>query len=318
MSQPLPPLNALRAFEATARHLSFSKAAEELHVTTAAVSHQIKGLEDYLGFTLFIRHSRSIELTDAAEQCLTLLSEGFDRIAAAVQTMREHVEVDTLNLWTTASFASKWLIPRLHRYSARFPNIDMHITSNVQLINLANGPETIDRLIRAHNADVVIRFGSGNYPAYEVDRLFDVEAVPLCSPRLLDATPYPLRSVTNLGHHTLLHDETDYRGRPAWSNWLARYPVDGVDVKRGLHFNHILMAMEAAIDAQGVLLGMDCLARGDIAEGRLCIPFDKRLPLEHAFHVVRPRATGRQYAIDGFVEWLLEETAQENAAISAG
>ncbi|MCB1755303.1 MAG: transcriptional regulator GcvA [Gammaproteobacteria bacterium] len=312
MPRQLPPLNALRAFEAAARHLSFSKAADELNVTKAAISHQIRGLEDYLGFSLFERHNRSIALTEAAEQSLGKLREGFNCLSEAVHLMRSHVDVETVSIWTAPSFASKWLIPRLHRFSSQFPEIDLKVMSDVKLLGASSGMDAIDRLSRGHDVDVVIRFGSGNYPGYRVDRLLDVEAVPLCSPALVEQGEHPLRRPADLRFHTLLHDDTDYRGRPSWANWLAHYGVKGVNHKRGLHFNHVLMAMGAAIDGQGVLLSMERLARKDIAEKRLCIPFDLRLPLEHAYHVIRTESSGRRRAVKHFIDWLLEEAAGED------
>lgn len=311
MPQQLPPLNALRAFEATARLMSFSKAAEELNVTKAAVSHQVRGLEQYLGFDLFERHNRSISLTEAGEKSLPKLREGFNNLSDAVHLMRAHVETDTLNLWMAPSFASKWLIPRLHRFSEKHPEIDMRIMSDVQLVNIKHGPDVMDKLTRAHDVDVVIRFGSGNYSGYVVDRLFNVDAVPLCSPRLLENRDHPLISSDDLKYHTLLHDDTDYRGRPTWVDWLKRYKVKDVNHRRGLHFNHVLMALEAAIDGQGVLLSMERLARTDLTEGRLCIPFDMRMELKHAYYVVRPPSTSNRPAVKQFVDWVMQEAESE-------
>ena len=311
MPQQLPPLNALRAFEATARHMSFSKAAEELNVTKGAISYQIRGLEDYLGFELFIRHSTSIELTEVAEKSLSKLREGFNNLSDAVHLMRAHQQIENLNIWTAPSFASKWLIPRLHRFSERYSDIDMCIMSDLQLLDVSSGADVIDRLTRAHDVDVVVRFGSGVYPGYRVDRLFEVDAVPLCSPRLTEQGEHPLKSTVDLKYHTLLHDETNYRGRPSWPDWLAHYGVKGVDERRGLHFNHVLMALEAAIDGQGVLLSMERLARFDLLENRLCIPFDLRLPLKHAYYVIRPESTSNLRAVTLFTDWLLEEACSE-------
>ena len=193
----------------------------------------------------------------------------------------------------------------------------MRIMSEVQLLDISNGPDAIDTLTRAHDVDVVIRFGSGVYPGYKVDRLFDVDAVPLCSPRLLQHPDHPLLTPEDLKHQILLHDETNYRGRPTWENWLSHYRVKGVNPKRGLHFNHVLMAMEAAIDAQGVLLSMERLARIDIAEGRLCIPFDMRLPLKHAYHVIRPTSTRNYKAVSQFTDWLLAEAEADTESARA-
>lgn len=312
MQQRLPPLNALRAFEAAARHCSFSRAAEELNVTKAAISHQIRTLEDYLGFPLFIRHNRGISLTEAAERALPGLRAGFDMLSEAVNAMRSAPgEAEMIAVWMAPSFATKWLIPRLHRFSAAHPEIDMRIMSDVQLLDVTSGMEAIERLTRSHEVDVIIRFGSGDYPGYHVDRLFDVGGIPLCSPTLLnDPDRPPLNEPADLARQVLLHDDTDYPGRPTWEAWLQTYGIEGVNPRRGLHFNHVQMAMEAAIDGQGILLSMDELARLDVAEGRLAVPFDMRLPLEHSYHVVRNDTAHARRSVRQFVDWLLQEAAE--------
>ncbi|MDO6460037.1 transcriptional regulator GcvA [Granulosicoccaceae sp. 1_MG-2023] len=311
MHQRLPPLNALRAFEAAARHCSFSRAAEELSVTKAAISHQIRTLEDYLGFPLFVRHNRGISLTPAGERALPGLRAGFDMLGEAVNAMRSVPgEAEMIAVWMAPSFATKWLIPRLHRFSATHPEIDMRIMSDVQLLDVNSGMEAIERLTRTHEVDVVIRFGSGDYPGYHVDRMFDVEGVPLCSPVLLSDPKRPrLCQPQDLARHVLLHDDTDYPGRPTWAAWLETYAVSGVNPRRGLHFNHVQMAMEAAIDGQGILLSIDELARFDVGEGRLVVPFDMRLPLEHSYHVVRSETAQQRRPVRQFVRWLLKEAA---------
>ncbi len=308
MSQQLPPLNALRAFEAVARHHSFTKASEELYVTRAAISHQIKHLEDYLGFPLVDRHNRSITLTRAGEAALPKLREGFNRLAEAVHLMRTQLDNHSVNVWIAPSLASKWLIPRLHRFSQQYPDIDMRISGEAKLIDATENSGALDELFRAHDIDVMIRFGSGDYPGCRVEKLFSVEAVALCNPSLLNDTKHPLRHPNDLRHHTLLHDDTPYVGRPSWERWLKLANIDGVDVKRGPHFNQVSLAMEAAIDGQGVLLSINILAQRDIDAGRLCIPFDLHMPLEHAYHVIRPEAaTANQASTEKFIRWLVAE-----------
>lgn len=308
MANQIPPLNALRAFEAVARHRSFTKASEELHVTRAAISHQIKHLEDYLGIELVERHNRSISLTRAGEASLPKLREAFNNLADAVNLMRAQVGSESLNVWMAPSFASKWLVPRLYRFSDLHPEIDMRISGEARLVDLDQRYDSLDELFRAEGIDVMIRFGSGDYPGCDVTRLFTVEAVPLCSPILRDDSDYPLRKPSDLRNHTLLHDETPYVGRPSWARWLDLAKVEGVDVQRGLHFNHVSLAMEAAIEGQGVLLSMDALARHDIDAGRLCIPFPLSMPLDHSYHLIRPmQATSNQRAVNAFIEWILAE-----------
>ncbi|MCL4163179.1 UNVERIFIED_CONTAM: hypothetical protein GTU68_045858, partial [Idotea baltica] len=232
----LPPLTALRTFEAVARLKSFTKAANELYVTRAAVSHQIKNLEDYLGFQLIKRQTRSISLTPAAEAALPKLREGFNNLSDAVHLMSSHQSNENINVWMAPSFASKWLVPRLHSFSLKYPEIDMQISGNI-----------VEEIFRSNDVDVAIRFGSGNYPGCVVNKLFSVKAIPLCSPDLLDNPEKPLEAPEDLKYHTLLHDNTDYKGRPEWKAWLKNAGVTGVQVDRGLRFNHISLAMDAAI-----------------------------------------------------------------------
>lgn len=314
MSQQLPPLNALRAFEAVARHLSFTKAAAELHVTRAAISHQIKFLEDYLGFALLERKNRAIVLSKGGEAALPKLRQGFDCLADAVHLMRHETRREHITVCAAPSFASKWLIPRLPRFSRQHPEIDMQINSNVSLVDadLQQDNRAMDTFFRQNQVDVVIGFGAGQYPSDSIIKLFAVSAVPVCSPVLLSAEhPNPLRTPDDLAFHTLLHDDTNYVGHPSWAKWLKLQGVEGINANRGLHFNHVSLALDAAVDAQGVLLSIKPLAQADIDAGRLCIPFDLPMPLEHAYYVFRPQSAPlNQRACDVFVEWLLEEAHQ--------
>lgn len=310
----LPPLNSLRVFESAARHLSFSKAADELFVTKAAVSHQIKALEDHLGFALFERKNRAIELTEAAKVALPKLREAFSTLSEAVQLMRRYTEHASVNVCMAPSFAAKWLVPRLHKFSGTHPEIDMQITGDDTLITSRNSSANMDDWFRNDKIDVIIRFGSGNYPGYRVDKLFDVSAVPLCSPKLLSEGEHPLKTPDDLRHHTLLHDDTGYAGRPSWANWLELADVEGVDTRRGLHFNHVLLVLAGAIDEQGVGLSMEPLAQYDIDAGRLCIPFDLKMPLENAYYVIRPEQESGNESVEAFVSWILEEVSSNKGS----
>ncbi len=314
MSQRLPPLNALRTFEAVARLKSFTKAADELSVTRAAVSHQIKNLEEYVGFSLFERHTRSISLTSAGEVALPKLREGFNNISDAVHLMNSHLKNENITLWMAPSFASKWLVPKLHTFSNRYPEIDMQLHAVAGLIDTTEEQGySMEDLFRSEDADVVIRFGSeDNYPGCKVHKLFSVKAVPVCSPKLLKDPDKPLNKPEDLVHHTLLHDKTPYKGRPQWSKWLKQEDIKGIDHERGLKFNQISLAIESAIDGQGVLLAIEALARKDIEEGRLCVPFDISLPLEMSYYAIHPEsADSNQHAVDSFIEWLMEEAKSE-------
>lgn len=309
MVHHLPPLNALRAFEAVARLGSFTRAAEELHVTRAAVSHQIKNLEDYLGLSLIERHSRSISLTPAGEAALPKLREGFINLSEAVHLMQEQSSNENIKVWTAPSFASKWLVPRLNRFAKLYPDIDMQISGETRLVDRsARSQVSIEELFRSNDVDLMIIFGGKEYPGCKTTKLFSVEAVPLCSPELLNNPEHPIKTPEDLRYYPLLHDDTDYEGRPEWKKWLQAAGVEGIDTYRGLHFNQVSLAIEAAIESQGVLLSIKALAESDIKAGRLCIPFDLSLPLDMAYYVVQPIAAGKvSHAVDVFTRWLLKE-----------
>ena len=204
------PLNALNAFLVAARAGSFSKAAEELHVTPAAVSQQIRQLEDLLNVALFHRLSRGLALTDAGQAGLAELQSGFDSIQQAVRQMQSADQRKELNIWTSPSFASKWLMARMHRFVAAHPSIDLRISGSVALIDSdATAPSLSADILKSHNIELAIRFGSGNYPGCEVEKLLDVDAVPLCSPNYLSDKSTPkLGTPSDLLNHTLLHDES--------------------------------------------------------------------------------------------------------------
>jgi LysR family glycine cleavage system transcriptional activator len=191
----------------------------------------------------------------------------------------------------------------------------MQISGNAGLIDSSEEINlSMEKLFRSNDVDVVIRFGSGDYPGCIVHKLFSVEAIPLCSPALLNDPDKPLKTPQDLKYHTLLHDNTDYKGRPEWKKWLKNAGVTDVNVDRGLRFNHINLAMDAAIDGQGVLLGVEALARYDIAAGRLCQPFDLSLPLKRSYYVIQPESVdSNQHAVDAFIEWILEEAKAEPA-----
>ena len=193
MARSLPPLNSLRAFEAAARHLSFTKAAGELNVTPAAISHQIKALEEFLGVVLFRRLTRALRLTDAGQAAFPKVREGFDKLAEAVEILRAEEESKVLTVSVSPSFGAKWLVPRLDRFRAAHPDLEIRIDATDRLADF-----------QGDNVDVALRYGMGNYPGLLVDKLFGAEMVPVCSPDLLDG-PQPLQRPQDLAHHTLLH-----------------------------------------------------------------------------------------------------------------
>ena len=304
MHARLPPLNALRAFEAAARHKSFRKAAEELHVTPAAISHQIKGLEENLGVKLFRRVARGLELTGVAEACLVRLRAGFDSLSEAVDLIRNGARIRTITVGAPPSLAGRWLVPRIQRFLTAFPDIDVRIAAGMNFIDGRQDtlrPETGD-------ADIAIRIGAGHYPGYRTEKLFSLEAAPMCSPRLLQGE-HALLEPADLRHHALLHDDTLAfdDGGANWKIWLDAAGVEGVDVSRGPRFNHASFGLDAAIDGVGVVLSYPVLAAADLAAGRLVMPFELRVPLSVAYYVVCPEGYVQQPAIAAFRQWLFEQ-----------
>jgi LysR family glycine cleavage system transcriptional activator len=313
----LPPLNSLRAFEAAARHLSFVLAAQELHVTPAAVSHQIKGLEDQLGVRLFRRLPRGLELTQAGEAGLPALREGFDLLAEAVEQTRARIESAMLVVSAAPSFVTRWLAPRLHRFVSAHPDLDVKINASTRLVDPEkDAPAASEEHAGSpiEDADVAIRFGTGEYPGFRSEKLLAAVVTPMCSPRLLGGR-HPLRAPEDLRHHVLIHDNVHFGdGRRTWDAWLDAEGVHGVDTSRGLRFNHAMLALDAAADGLGVTLGMPLLAGADLAAGRLVMPFRRALPLKFAYYIVSTQENAKRDDVTAFRNWLLEEAARDSDA----
>lgn len=307
------PLNALNAFLVAARVGSFSKAAEELHVTPAAVSQQIRQLEDLLDVALFHRLSRGLALTDAGQAGLAELQSGFDSIQESVRRMQSTNERKELNIWTSPSFAAKWLMARMHRFVEAHPTIDLRISGSVALIDSdTTAPSLSADILKSHNIDLAIRFGSGNYPGCEVEKLMDVDALPLCSPSYLSDTSTPnLNAPCDLAKHTLLHDESPYEGRPKWADWINSHCKDNIEGAHNIYFNSVLLALSAAVAGQGVVLTIEQLAQDDINEGRLVPVFDNRSEVEHAYHLVTLEGANRHAEVQAFRDWIVSELAAQ-------
>lgn len=299
MSRQLPPLNALLAFEAAARHLSFTKAAAELHVTQSAISQQIKALEDHLGLPLFKRLHRALLLTDEGQRYLPALREAFDRLDAATQRLLAQGMPERLTVSVLPSFATRWLVHRLGRFRELHPELDVLISTSVELVDFSR-----------QAVDVAIRFGRGRYPGLRTDRLMDEELFPICSPALQKGA-HPLRKPADLRHHNLLHDETYVD----WQRWLLAAGVSNVDARRGTTFIDSSMLVQAAVAGQGVAIARRSLAADDLAAGRLVRVFDITLPVELAYYIVCPQSSAEQPKIKAFREWLLAEAAR-NSSVS--
>ena len=297
MARRLPPLNALRAFEAAARHLSFTRAAAELHVTQAAISHQVKALEDYLGRQLFRRLNRALLLTDDAQAYLPSVSRAFTLLNEATSNLLSKHTPGPLTVSALPSFAARWLVPRLGRFRQIRPDIDLRIDPSAELSDFAGG-----------DVDVSIRYGRGKYPGLRTDWLMTEDIFPVCSPLLLAGT-HPLREPGDLEHHVLLHDD----GHGDWRTWLLAAAADGVDPTRGPIFTDSGMLIQAAMAGQGVALARGVLAADELAAGRLVRPFALSLPTAYAYYLVCPQDRAEQPKIAAFRDWLLGEARSESS-----
>ena len=305
----LPPLNALRVFEAAARHLSFKEAAAELHITQAAVSHQVKSLEEYLGVQLFRRSARGVQLTDAARACLPKLREGFDALAAAVETIRERGEETELVITAPPVFTARWLMPRLAEFSKREPKIELHVFASSKMVDagaLDSSALVGDLDLRMESSAVQIHLGAGSYPGHRADRLFGVSMAAVASPELKPGLTTP----EDLKNHTLLHDDAMeiVAGGNAWRKWLEAAGVaDRVDADRGPHFSSNILSLEAASQKLGVALALRPLVNADIASGRLAAPFEIEVKPGSAYYLVCPEVIADRPAVAAFRKWLLEQ-----------
>jgi LysR family glycine cleavage system transcriptional activator len=292
MATRLPSLNGLRAFEAAARHLSFTAAATELNVTQTAISHQIRRLEAELGIRLFVRQNRSLTLTAEAREYLPGIRAAFNDLRLATDRLLRKDGDRVLTVSTLASFAAKWLLPRLSSFQQAHPEIDVRITSSTSLVDF-----------RRDDVDAAIRYGRGHWSGVRADWLTADELFPVCSPELLKGDR-PLQSPKDLAHHTLLHTTAAYDDD--WRLWLtaAGLPPD-ISKQRGLSFDLILMTVQAAIDGLGVALGRTSYVEGDIAKGRLVVPFKIALPADAGFYLVSPQARAESPKLAAFRKWLL-------------
>ncbi len=297
MIRRLPPLNALRAFEASGRHLSFAKAADELGVTPPAISHQVRQLEDFLGVPLFRRMTRQVALTDAGRAALEPMSDAFDRLAEAVALITERDDAGVLTVSVAPSFAALWLVPRVEKFSTACPDIDLRISANMTLSNFKND-----------GVDAAIRYGRGNYPGLQVVQLSQESIAPMCSPDLLEG-PHPLNGPEDLTHHTLLHDDSTVPLGPSpyWRMWLRLAGHADIDTSRGPRFSYADHALQAAIQGQGVVLGRFSLASAELAAGRLVRPFGDALPTEFGYYLVHPDSKPLPPKVAAFRSWVLSE-----------
>jgi LysR family glycine cleavage system transcriptional activator len=298
MSQLLPPLNALKAFEAIARHLSFAKAAEELHVTPAALSHQIRALEEQLGLALFHRRTRAIELTDAGRLIYPGLHAGFESVRNAIGQLERGRDRNILVISATTGLTAKWLMPRLWRFLHAHPDIDARISASMELADF-----TTD------GVDVAIRLGKGHHPGLHAEKLFSDSMLPVCSPRLVEQG---LKSPADLARFPLIHYDipTSMRAPPGWSEWLAVAGVAAIDAARRLRVNVADHALDAAVTGAGVSLAHKLIASDDVHSGRLVTPFGPELPIGSSYNFVCPQGHETRPKVRAFRDWLFAEMAE--------
>jgi LysR family glycine cleavage system transcriptional activator len=287
----LPPLGTLPCFDAAARHLSFSKAAEELHLTPGAISRAIKHLEEQLDVRLFERATRSVRLTEVGEPFAKAVRDVLDRLAVATLAATARHSGVTLNVSTSDGFAGRWLVPRLYRFHRAHGDIDVRVSTTGRLASF-----------HGDGIDVAIRYGGGSYPGLTAEWLADEEVFPVCSPALLKG-PHALRKPADLRHQTLIRD-----GYPIdWAAWLAGAGVKDVNPRSGLTFDSYTFAVQAAVQGEGVVLGRTMLVSDDLAAGRLVRPFKQSLKAQSSFYLVFPPEAIRQRKVQAFRDWILSE-----------
>lgn len=291
MAYALPRLNGLRAFEAVARNRSFKVAAAELRVTPGAISQQVRSLEEELKLALFRRWNRAIDLTEAGAALLPVVSDALQRIADTIDSVHCRKEAGPLIVTAPPGFGAKWLVPRLGRFRAAHPDVDVRLTVSRRLADFE----------REH-VDVGIRYGPGRYPGLRSYRLLMMRFFPVCSPSLRES-PHPLHEPSDLRYHTLLHSESSQQ----WSRWLRLHKVQGVDSSRGPVFDDLAMVVRAASEGQGVGMGPDALVEDELVDGRLIKPFDLSMRDRFEYFLVCREEAARRPRIVAFRNWLLAE-----------
>ncbi|MGL1959333.1 MAG: transcriptional regulator GcvA [Colwellia sp.] len=307
MPTRLPPLNALKAFEASARQLSFTRAAEELFVTQAAVSHQIKSLEDYLGIKLFVRKNRSLLLSDEGQSYYLDIKDIFNAINEATEKLLARGAKGSITVSTQASFAIQWLVPRLTHFNALYPDIDVRIKA----VDLNENSLTGD-------VDVAIYYGRGRWNNIHADKLHTEYLIPVCSPLFLEKIStngqQPILTPSDLIQHTLIHDTS----RKDWKRWFKQVGVTGANINHGPIFSHSAMVVQAALYGQGVALAYSVLVKPDIDSGRLVCPFNDVLVSKNSYFIVCRENQKELGKIAVFREWMLDMVAAEQDTITDG
>jgi LysR family glycine cleavage system transcriptional activator len=288
-------LNNLKAFEAAARHESFTRAAEELCVTQGAVSQQVKALEAGLGIKLFNRERQRLIITEAGRDYLTIVRDALDRIAVGTERLLQRQSAGVLTVSTSPDFAAKWLVHRLGHFAEAHAGIDLRVSATLHHVDFAR-----------EEVDLAVRHGDGNWPGLETVQLSAERLFAVCSPKLLSGRRR-LEKPADLLKFPLIHLDS----RSDWANWLREVGVDDGEVVHGPVLNRASMVIDAAINGQGIALARTTLAAWDLLNGRLVRPFPDSLPLSKTYWIICPKATSNVPKIVTFRNWLLSEAAED-------
>ncbi|MBE9539858.1 MAG: transcriptional regulator GcvA [Proteobacteria bacterium] len=288
MKRKLPPLNTLRAFEAAARHLSFTRAAEELHVTHGAVGQAIKTLENYYQQQLFVRSRGKVSLNSAGRKLLPVVAEALDKIERVGARLDDDVGAEVLTIQLTSAFAAQWLIPRLSDFQQRYPQLTIRLSPSHRFSGFQHG-----------EPDVAIRYGITELRAVTTEKLFDVDTFAACAPSLLSGEQ-PLRIAEDLQQHRLIHDDDG----EAWRALLEEAGVDAPEAGKGLYYADASLALQAAVEGEGVIVAGSILAARDLAAGRLVIPFDTFVRRRNAYYLYFPKLSEGEEKVQAFRSWI--------------
>lgn len=294
MRPRLPPLNALKAFEAAARHESFTRAAEELCVTQGAVSHQVKALEAELAIKLFNRERQRLIITEAGRDYLIVVRDALDRIAVGTERLLQRQSAGVLTVSTSPDFAAKWLVHRLGHFAESHPSIDLRVSAAMHHVDFAR-----------EDVDMAVRHGDGNWPGFDAAQLSTEQLFAICSPKLLSGRR--LGKPADLLKFPLIHLDS----RADWTRWLRAAGISDDQVKHGPMLNRASMVIDAAINGQGIALARTTLAAWDLINGRLVRPFAEALRLSKTYWIICPKATSSLPKIVTFRDWLLAEAARD-------
>ncbi len=298
MSRKLPPLNPLRAFEAAARTLSFTKAADELFITQAAISHQIKILEDIIGIKLFKRLNRAVMLTEEGMIFLPHVRDALDILATGMNKLTDNETTGALTVSVMPSFAATWLVPRLMGFKQAYPEIDLRISANFELVDF-----------NRDNIDVALRWGGGNYSGLMSQHFMTEDLFPVCSPDLLKNSKYPLNSPADLKYFPLIHDEMG----ADWRMWLLAANIKDINIDKGMWLNQSDLVIQTAIAGQGIALGRSSIAHAALMSGQLIKPFDLTIPSDLAFYIVAPEGNFNKPKVKSFRQWIMSESEKDKS-----